>query len=47
MLTVLGQTDDKLEGFNAGADNYMVELFDSRELDALIKISMKRGSGEM
>ena len=37
MLTALGSTDDKLEGFDAGADDYMVKPFDFRELNARIK----------
>lgn len=43
MLTALGTTDDKLEGFDAGADDYMVKPFDFRELDARIKVLLKRG----
>lgn len=42
MLTALGTTDDKVEGFNAGADDYMVKPFDLRELHARIKSLMKR-----
>ena len=42
MLTALGATDDKLEGFNSGADDYMVKPFDFRELDARINILLKR-----
>lgn len=42
MLTVLGTTDDKLDGFDAGADDYMVKPFDFRELDARIKVLLKR-----
>lgn len=42
MLTALGTTDDKLEGFDAGADDYMVKPFDFRELDARIKVLLKR-----
>lgn len=44
MLTALGTTDDKLEGFDAGADDYMVKPFDFRELDARIKVLLKRKS---
>lgn len=43
MLTALGTTDDKLDGFDAGADDYMVKPFDIRELDARIKVLLKRG----
>ena len=42
MLTALGTTDDKLEGFDSGADDYMVKPFDFRELDARIRILLKR-----
>ena len=41
MLTALGTTDDKLEGFDSGADDYMVKPFDFRELDARINILLK------
>lgn len=44
MLTALGATDDKLEGFDAGADDYMVKPFDIRELDARIRVLLKRSS---
>lgn len=42
MLTALGTTDDKLEGFDAGADDYMVKPFDIRELEARIRVLLKR-----
>jgi hypothetical protein len=42
MLTALGTTDDKLEGFDSGADDYMVKPFDFRELNARISILLKR-----
>ncbi|WP_291778568.1 response regulator transcription factor [Cecembia sp.] len=42
MLTALGTTDDKLEGFDAGADDYLVKPFDFRELHARIKTLLKR-----
>jgi len=42
MLTALGSTDDKLEGFDAGADDYMVKPFDIRELEARIRVLLKR-----
>ena len=41
MLTALGTTDDKLEGFDSGANDYMVKPFDFRELDARINILLK------
>lgn len=42
MLTALGATDDKLDGFDAGADDYMVKPFDLRELNARINVLLKR-----
>lgn len=42
MLTALGTTDDKLEGFDAGADDYMVKPFEMRELIARISVLLKR-----
>ena len=44
MLTALGTTDDKLEGFDAGADDYMTKPFDFRELLARIGVLLRRGS---
>lgn len=44
MLTALGSTDDKLDGFDAGADDYMVKPFDFRELLARIAVLLKRRS---
>jgi DNA-binding response OmpR family regulator len=49
MFTAMGTTDDKVEGFDAGADDYLVKPFDLRELNARIKALMKRyygGSGK-
>ncbi len=42
MLTALGTTDDKLEGFDAGADDYLVKPCDIRELEARIRVLLKR-----
>lgn len=44
MLTALGTTDDKLEGFDAGADDYMTKPFDFRELLARIGVLLRRGN---
>lgn len=44
MLTALGSTDDKLDGFDSGADDYMTKPFDFRELIARVKVLLKRDS---
>jgi DNA-binding response OmpR family regulator len=38
MLTALGTTDDKLIGFDAGANDYLVKPFEFRELLARVKV---------
>jgi len=45
MLTALGTTDDKVSGFDAGADDYLVKPFEFEELLARIKALTKRSSG--
>lgn len=42
MLTALGTTDDKVTGFEAGADDYLVKPFEFRELVARINALSKR-----
>lgn len=42
MLTALGTTDDKVEGFDAGADDYLVKPFELRELYVRIRVLLKR-----
>ncbi|MCD9574113.1 response regulator transcription factor [Flavobacterium soyae] len=44
MLTALGTTDDKVEGFDAGADDYLTKPFEMRELLVRIKALLKRSS---
>jgi two-component system, OmpR family, copper resistance phosphate regulon response regulator CusR len=43
MLTALGTTDDKVEGFDSGANDYLVKPFDFRELYVRIRELLKRG----
>ena len=45
MLTALGTTEEKVKGFNAGADDYLVKPFEFNELLARIKALTKRRSG--
>jgi DNA-binding response OmpR family regulator len=42
MLTAMGSTEDKLMGFDRGADDYIVKPFEFRELLARIKALLKR-----
>ncbi|HOX77031.1 MAG TPA: response regulator transcription factor [Bacteroidales bacterium] len=42
MLTALGTTDDKVTGFEAGADDYLVKPFEFRELIARVNALSKR-----
>lgn len=42
MLTARDQLDDKLLGFNAGADDYLVKPFSVRELEARLLALLKR-----
>ena len=42
MLTVKGETSQKLKGFNLGVDDYMVKPFEPLELVARVKALLKR-----
>lgn len=42
MLTALNTTDDKVEGFDAGADDYMIKPFEFKELLVRIRALLKR-----
>jgi len=44
MLTALDTTDDKVTGFDAGADDYLVKPFEFKELLARIKALSKRNT---
>ena len=47
MLTALGTTDDKVEGFDAGADDYLVKPFELRELTVRIRALLKRAQNNV
>jgi DNA-binding response OmpR family regulator len=42
MLTALNTTDEKVKGFDCGADDYLVKPFDFKELTARVKALKKR-----
>jgi len=44
MLTALGTTNDKVEAFDAGADDYLVKPFDFRELHVRLRALTKRSA---
>ena len=44
MLTAMGTTEDKLTGFDAGADDYLVKPFEFKELMARLRALHKRAS---
>ena len=44
MLTALGTTADKLNGFDAGVDDYLVKPFDFMELIARLRVLLKRAA---
>lgn len=47
MLTALSEIDDKLTGFNCGADDYLTKPFEMKELLARVCSLAKRRSGNM
>ena len=42
MLTALGALDDKIEGYDAGADDYVIKPFEFRELLMKIRVLLRR-----
>ncbi|MFD2935285.1 response regulator transcription factor [Spirosoma flavum] len=44
MLTALGESDDKIMGFDAGADQYLTKPFQFAELLARVRALTKRGT---
>lgn len=46
MLTSMSTLDDKIEGYDAGADDYMVKPFEFRELLLKIRVLLKRSMNQ-
>lgn len=44
MLTALSALNDKIEGYDAGADDYIIKPFEFRELQMKVRVLMKRAS---
>src|SRR5215213_7772660 len=42
MLTALSSLNDKIEGYDAGADDYIIKPFEFRELQMKIRVLLKR-----
>lgn len=42
MLTAMGQTQNKVEGFNAGADDYLTKPFELEEMLARVRALLRR-----
>ena len=47
MLTALGEVSDRVDGLEAGADDYLVKPFALEELLARIRALLRRSSGDM
>jgi DNA-binding response OmpR family regulator len=47
MLTALNLTDNKIQGFDMGADDYIVKPFEFRELLARIKAMLRRADAQL
>ena len=45
LLTALGEEPDRIEGFHAGADDYVVKPFSPRELVARVQAILRRADG--
>lgn len=44
MLTAMGEVEDRVDGLEAGADDYLPKPFDSRELVARLRTLLRRSS---
>lgn len=46
MLTAYGSSDNKITGFDAGADDYIIKPFDFRELLARVNVFIRRSESD-
>jgi two-component system response regulator TctD len=46
MLTACGEVDEKVRALDLGADDYLMKPFDYRELDARVRVLLRRGGGD-
>jgi DNA-binding response OmpR family regulator len=46
MLTAMGTLEDKIEGFDSGADDYIVKPFEFKELLVRVRALLKRTQGQ-
>ena len=46
MLTALSSLNDKIEGYDAGADDYIIKPFEFKELLMKIRVLLKRTVGQ-
>ncbi len=47
MLTAFGTPDNKIAGFDVGADDYVVKPFDFRELLARVNVFIRRSDSNV
>jgi DNA-binding response OmpR family regulator len=46
MLTALSSLNDKIEGYDSGADDYVIKPFEFRELQMKIRVLLKRTTSQ-
>lgn len=46
MLTACGEVDEKVRALDLGADDYLMKPFDFRELEARVRVLLRRGGGD-
>jgi two-component system, OmpR family, response regulator TctD len=46
MLTACGEIDERVRALDAGADDYLMKPFDYRELEARVRVLLRRSGGD-